>query len=1076
MSHASHPSPLSHFFVLISEGEAAASENAYTCCFSLTTCLVGINLSTAMLTQPIVPLPKNFAEYLQSYCEQMSAAIKDRKHHDYRRALLMDFLQKGFAIEVNEVDLEHKVKAASARGLIDAFYRFVIFEVKTDLEREREDARTELKKYFEAQQNPTDYVAAVTDGLQFEVYDYEPREQSAKLVRAFKLEPDAPFVAYSQIDELLAVGCKLPPLSGEIVIRFGPRSLTFTRSAQALAAAFQAVKDKPSVQTKFREWNALLAKVYGSAPGDVNLFVKHTYLTMVSRAIVTVTRFPKAQRGTPLYRGLIDGEFFRTHNIQNLAEPDFFSWALATKAEPAFVGFLANVFRRLEEFDWSKLDEDLLKMLYQELVDPADRSELGEFYTPDWLASLALDEIGYKGGTLLDPACGSGTFLFCAIRRLREQGLKGDKLVMHSLDSVVGIDVHPVAVLMAKANILLALAKELVHYSAEVNLRVYMADTLMTEENKRKGYLGVNVGPKEEFHIPLESLERGRELDKLVDSMLRFAKRGAASKEAEKRATKAFENRHEDFSNGELFFWKHNFQLMVQLVREERDSIWAFILKNAYRPAYLRRQKVDVIAANPPWLSLRDISDQAYKDKIKELTFQYGLLGKKEVKLFTQMDTSTVFFVHAEREFLKEKGTMAFVMPKSVILPAKQHFAFQRHGFTAIHDFSKVDPLFRVRACVLISDANARKDTIPITHWNGSLPQKNLRWPAAKAILKKEKENYSFLGEGEGHSPYFPLFLQGATVVPRCLWFVEPPDDRPVNRDTPFLQTSKAAKTGAKYPWKIALEGSVEKDFLYGTALAEDILPFVVRKLRLVVLPVIDKGGELAILQYLDVLGEGAPFASDWVKRSESIWNKRRKNKGQSAFDRLNYNSLLSDQKLKVKVTVLYNKSGTNLVAAYLTTSECRMVGGLTVAGFIADHVTYRYYVETEDHALYLVGVLNSNVVNEAIKPYQSQGLMGERDIHRRPFEVCPIPLFEAQTPLHKKIVEVARKGREKMLKWKSKIGGNAAQAREAARHIVRPEIDQLDELVTELLDGQGLAPRASRKKVPDNPTLFRSE
>lgn len=1026
-----------------------------------------------VLTQPIVPLPKNFAEYLQSYCEQMSAAVKNQKHHDYRRALLVDFLRKGFEIEVSEVDLEHKVKAASVKGLIDAFYRFVIFEVKTDLERERGDALDELKKYFEAQDNPTDYVAAVTDGLQFEVYDYDPHDQSPKLVRTFKLEPDAPFVAYSQLDELLTVGRKLPPLSGEIVLRFGPGSLTFTRSAHALTAAFQAVKDRPSVQTKFREWNALLAKVYGSSLGDVTLFIKHTYLTMVSRAIVTVARFPKAQRGTALYRGLIDGEFFRTHNIRNLAEPDFFSWALATKAEPAFVDFLANIFRRLEEFDWNKLDEDLLKMLYQELVDPEDRAELGEFYTPDWLAGLALEEIGYKDGTLLDPACGSGTFLFCAIRRLREQGLKGDKLVTHSLESVIGIDVHPVAVLMAKANILLALANELAHYSAEVNLRVYMADTLMTEENKRKGYLGVKVGSKEGFHIPLESLERGRDLDKLVDGMLLFAKRGGASKDAEKRATKAFENRHEDFSNGELFFWRHNFQLMVRLVKEDRDSIWAFILKNAYRPAYLRRQKVDAIAANPPWLSLRDIADQAYKDKIKELTFQYGLLGKKEVKLFTQMDTSTVFFVHTEHEFLKEKGKMAFVMPKSVILPAKQHFAFQKHGFTAIHEFSKVDPLFRVRSCVLISDRKSRKDKIPITHWSGNLPQKNVRWPTAKAILKKEKESYSFLREGAGHSPYFPLFLQGATLVPRCLWFVEPPDDRPLNQDMPFLRTAKAAKATAKKTWKVEVEGSVEKDFLFGTALAEDVLPFAIRKLCLVVLPVAKKSGKLLTLTYLDVLAEGAPYASDWVKRSESIWEKRRKDKEQSALDRLDYNRLLSSQDPNAKFTVLYNRAGTNLVAASLTASEYKKVKDLSVRGFIADNVTYRYYADTEDHALYLVGVLNSTIVNEAIKPYQTQGLMGERDIHRRPFEVCSIPLFDPQNLLHQKIVKVAREAREKMLKWKSKIEGNAAQAREAARHIVRPEIEQLDDLVAELLKGQAFASRSSQKGHSGNPTLF---
>ena len=100
-------------------------------------------------------------------------------------------------------------------------------------------------------------------------------------------------------------------------------------------------------------------------------------------------------------------------------------------------------------------------MLYQELVDPSDRSGLGEFYTPDWLAELILDDIGYKTGSLLDPACGSGTFLFCAVRRLRTNGLEGKKLIEYVMHSIIGLDVHPVAVLMAKANLLLALAPEL---------------------------------------------------------------------------------------------------------------------------------------------------------------------------------------------------------------------------------------------------------------------------------------------------------------------------------------------------------------------------------------------------------------------------------------------------------------------------------------------------------------------------------------------------------------------------------------------------------------------------------------
>lgn len=226
-------------------------------------------------------------------------------------------------------------------------------------------------------------------------------------------------------------------------------------------------------------------------------------------------------------------------------------------------------------------------------------------------------------------------------------------------------------------------------------------------------------------------------------------------------------------------------------------------------------------------------------------------------------------------------------------------------------------------------------------------------------------------------------------------------------------------------------------------------------------------------MQSEDILGEGAPFTAEWVKRSEGIWNSKRKDKTRSIFDRLNYNSLLTEQNPRAPFVVLYNKSGTNLVAAYLTASECQRVGHLPIKGFVADYVTYHFYPESLNHALYLVGVLNSTVVNEAIKPYQSQGLMGERDITRRPFEVCSIPLFDPKDTLHQKIVVVAHEAREKMLEWKSQIAGNAAQAREAGRQIVRSQIKQLDELVRELLKGQVLSSRASRADLPDHPGLF---
>jgi type II restriction/modification system DNA methylase subunit YeeA len=104
----------------------------------------------------------------------------------------------------------------------------------------------------------------------------------------------------------------------------------------------------------------------------------------------------------------------------------------------------------------------LLKRLYQNLVPSDLRHRLGEFYTPDWLANYLLDEVGLSFENLnkigeedplkplnirvLDPACGSGTFLVLYISRLRryaEEHYLTDMLLRYVLDNVVGFDLNP---------------------------------------------------------------------------------------------------------------------------------------------------------------------------------------------------------------------------------------------------------------------------------------------------------------------------------------------------------------------------------------------------------------------------------------------------------------------------------------------------------------------------------------------------------------------------------------------------------------------------------------------------------
>ena len=249
-------------------------------------------------------LPRDFTGLLTAYHAQITEAVRRSAHHDHRRALLIDFLRKTFGIEVDEIELEKKIKVAEARGRIDAFYKYVIFEVKIDLDRERDDAVRELKKYFESRGTPSDYIAAVTDGLTFEIFDYDTATKEPTLFRTFQIDPDRADLVYLELDELLASGSKILPSSDDIVGRFGLHSTTFLRAIRQLEDGFNRVETDTAVAVKYREWNSLLAKVYGSAVGDKRLFLRHTYLTILSRAIVTMALFPKHHRGSTLYRGL----------------------------------------------------------------------------------------------------------------------------------------------------------------------------------------------------------------------------------------------------------------------------------------------------------------------------------------------------------------------------------------------------------------------------------------------------------------------------------------------------------------------------------------------------------------------------------------------------------------------------------------------------------------------------------------------------------------------------------------------------------------------------------------------------
>lgn len=173
--------------------------------------------------------------------------------------------------------------------------------------------------------------------------------------------------------------------------------------------------------------------------------------------VLTLTAFRCGQVGD--WQQITSGAYFRQHNLLNVVDPQL-------ALPPLDVAPLLEKAARLR-FDDSPLDP--LRPLYASLFPSALRHRQGEYYTPDWLIEFVLQRVGYDGsGSLLDPACGSGSFLRHAVQQF-------------ALDwqtvgaSIAGIDRNPLACLSARANLVLLLGKP----DQLTSIPIYCADSLL---------------------------------------------------------------------------------------------------------------------------------------------------------------------------------------------------------------------------------------------------------------------------------------------------------------------------------------------------------------------------------------------------------------------------------------------------------------------------------------------------------------------------------------------------------------------------------------------------------------------
>ncbi len=259
-----------------------------------------------------------------------------------------------------------------------------------------------------------------------------------------------------------------------------------------------------------REAREPLAEIFGVSERELNpahaLFALQSYFAVVTKliALLALSLFVEGVEirveelkdldDTSLLEdlgSLQHGEPFRAKNLANVVEPDVFGWYLSG-ATPAVCDGLREALAQLATYDPKTLEvspedaRDLLKDLYQGLLPRPVRHALGQYFTPDWLADRLLQDLQYEGQPdlrLVDPSCGTGTFLVLAINRLKEnlrrKRLPEEEILETVLGNVVGFDIDPLAVVAARTNYVLALGSLLRAATRPLDVPVYLADSIV---------------------------------------------------------------------------------------------------------------------------------------------------------------------------------------------------------------------------------------------------------------------------------------------------------------------------------------------------------------------------------------------------------------------------------------------------------------------------------------------------------------------------------------------------------------------------------------------------------------------
>lgn len=377
-----------------------------------------------------------------------------------------------------------------------------------------------------------------------------------------------------------------------------------------------------------------------------------------------------------------DGYSYKSNNIFNFLEGDFYSWYSDKKQwSTEFWKLVLSVIKCIDQyssftFNITYQPIDIFKDLYMSIIPKSIRHSMGEYFTPEWLSDYVVNEgikcISNKNWKAIDPCCGSGIFIISLIKNIvgniniqklssSEKKQIRDKII----ERVYGIDINPLSVLSARVGYYLALLP--FGQLSNIEIPIYLGDSAImpTEEiidgiNCYKYSIATQKSPinvllpkrfvkMKNFGSVMSQLQA---CVKTEDENILYAVIEDKLNDEEKKSKKIIEAL-KTLSND-----------LVELHKNNWDGIWIRISTNFMLIA--RLSSFDLIVGNPPWVKWEHLPAM-YANKIKELCNIKHIFSTDGQFGGTQLNICALISNVTASNWLTQNGVLAFLMPDSIM-------------------------------------------------------------------------------------------------------------------------------------------------------------------------------------------------------------------------------------------------------------------------------------------------------------------------------------------------------------------------------------------------------------------------